>query len=276
LITPDQKRAYDRDGVVCLRRVFEPRWLKVAGRAIDQGRARPGPMYLDYSAETRPRTYETDFWVWQQNDAMRELIFDSPAARIAGEVMGVTSVMLVTDNWLVREAGALNRAPWHHDGPYFDLDGKWCVLWMGLEPVGPGEGVVFLRGSHQWNRHFMPESFAGTGPKGALVAPYEPTPDFAAALDRYEVLEFALEPGDCLVFYSLTVHGAPNPAPPPRSIRRFTLRFAEGEARYRRRGSWTKDMTDFLEARYGLVEGGPYCCELLPILWRSERGTAVP
>ena len=37
--------------------------------------------------------------------------------------------MLVTDNWLIREAGAVNRAPWwHHDAPYFDLDGEWCVL----------------------------------------------------------------------------------------------------------------------------------------------------
>ena len=267
MITPEQKRAYNEDGVVCLRGLFDSHWLDVARRAIDHGRANTGPMYLDYSSETRPRSYETDFWVWQENDAMRTFIFDSPAAAIAGELMGVDSVMLVTDNWLVREAGAVNRAPWHHDGPYFDLDGRWCVLWMGLEPVGPGEGVVFLRGSHKWNRHFMPESFSGTGPKGDLTAPYEPTPDFTAELHRHEVLEFPLSPGDCLYFDRLTVHGAPDPAPAMRTIRRFTFRFADGTARYRRRGPWTKDMTDFLEQRYGLVEGGPYCCELLPILW---------
>ena len=268
MITPDQKRTYDRDGVIRLRRVFDPHWLEVGARAIEHGRANPGPMYLDYSRDTRPRTYETDFWVWQQNEAMRELIFDSPAARLAGELMGVASVMLVTDNWLVREAGALNHAPWHHDGPCFDLDGKWCVLWMGLEPTGPGEGVAFLRGSHKWNRLFMPESFSGTGPKGELIVPYEPVPDFGSMLDRYDVLEFPLEPGDCLIFDSLTVHGVPDPRPPSCSIRRFTLRFADGAARYRPRGPWTADMTEFLERRYGLVEGGPYLCDLLPILWR--------
>lgn len=270
MITPEQKRAYDEDGVVCLRGLFDSHWLEVASRAIDHGRANPGPMYLDYSEHTRPRTYETDFWVWQENEAMCAFIFNSPAAAVAGALMGVDSVMLVTDNWLVREAGAVNRAPWHHDGPYFDLDGKWCVLWMGLEPVGPGEGVVFLRGSHKWNRHFMPESFSGTGPKGELTEPYEPTPDFSAELRRHEVLEFSLAPGDCLYFDHLTVHGAPNQAPAARSIRRFTFRFADGTARYRRRGPWTKDMTDFLEQRYGLVEGGPYCCELLPILWQAD------
>ena len=183
---------------------------------------------------------------------------------------------LVTDNWLVREARALNRAPWHHDGPYFDLDGTWCVLWMGLEPVGPGEGVVFLRGSHRWDRHFMPESFAGLGPKGDIVEPYERTPDFGRDLDRYDPIEFSLDPGDCLYFDRLTVHGAPNPAPPTRSLRRFTLRFAESTARYRPRGPWTKDMTDYLEANYSLTEGGPYSCELLPILWRSADEKTRP
>ncbi|MHC4092883.1 MAG: phytanoyl-CoA dioxygenase family protein [Planctomycetota bacterium] len=275
MITEEQKRTYEEDGVVCLRDLFDEHWLEVAHQAIEHGRANPGPMYLDYSEDTKPRTYETDFWVWQDNDAMRRFIFESPAASAAGALMDVGSVMLVTDNWLVREAGAVNRAPWHHDGPYFDLDGRWCVLWMGLEPVGPGEGVVFLKGSHKWQRHFMPESFTGSGPKGALVAPYESTPDFSQELDHHEVLEFRLAPGDCLYFDRLTVHGAPNPAPAARSSRRFTFRLADGAARYRPRGPWTRDMTDFLEARHGLVEGGPYCCDLLPILWRSDRASSA-
>lgn len=276
LVGPQDIEAYERDGVVCIRNAFSEHWLAVVARAIEQGRAEPGPMYLDYSAQTKPRTYETDFWVWQRNPAMRDFIFESPAAELVGRLMGVTSTMLVTDNWLVREAGAVNRAPWHHDGPYFDLDGKWCVLWMGLEPVGPGEGVVFLRGSHKWGRHFMPESFAGTGPKGNLVAPYEATPDFSNHLSEYDVLEFSLEPGDCLVFDALCIHGAPNPVPPSRTVHRLTMRFADGAATYRRRGAWTRDMTDFLEAEYGLIEGGPYACDLLSVLWqRSPTGRFV-
>ena len=179
IIDTDLRRAYETDGVVCLRRAFDPHWLGVAADAIEQGRANPGPMYIDYSAETKPGTYCTDFWIWQHVPAMRAFIFESPAAGFAGEIMDVSAVMLVTDNWLVREAGAVNRAPWHHDGPYFDLDGKWCVLWMALEPVGPGEGIVFLKGSHKWGRLFMPESFAGTGPKAEVREPYERTPDFA-------------------------------------------------------------------------------------------------
>lgn len=271
LTTPEQRASYKEDGVVCLREAFDPHWLTVASDAIDQGRASPGPMFVDYSADTKPGTYCTDFWIWQQVPAMRDFIFDSPAARIAGELMDVASVMLVTDNWLVRKAGAVNRAPWHHDAPYFDLDGTWCVLWMALEPVARGEGVTFLKGSHTWNRLFMPESFAGTGPKADPRGIYERTPDFSRLSEHGDRVDYALQPGDCLVFDSHMVHGTPDATPPQRTTRRFTMRFAEGDAIYRRRGSWTRDMTDFLEAEYGLIEGGPYRCDLLPILWERHH-----
>ena len=272
MIGADLRRAYETDGVVCLRSAFDARWLAIAADAIEQGRANPGPMYIDYSAETKPGTYCGDFWIWQRAPAMRTFIFESPAARIVGELMGVPSVMLVTDNWLVRDAGAVNKAPWHHDAPYFDLDGKWCVLWMALEPVGPGEGIVVLKGSHKWGRTFMPESFAGTGPKAEPQGPYERTPDFARELERHVPVEYTLEPGDCLVFDALTVHGVPEAPLQTHASRRLTMRFAEDDAVYRRRGPWTLDMTEILEREYGLVEGGPYRCDLLPVLWSRDGG----
>ena len=274
MIDADLRRAYETDGVVCVRGAFDAHWLAVASEAIEQGRANRGPMYVDYSEQTKPGTYCGDFWTWQQVSAMRSFIFESPAARMAGELMGVASVMLVTDNWLIREAGAVNKAPWHHDAPYFDLDGKWCVLWMALEPVGPGEGIVILKGSHWWDRNFMPESFAGTGPKAEPEGPYERTPDFARELERHVSVEYSLEPGDCLVFDAFTVHGAASDLPPAKGSRRLTMRFAEGDAVYRRRGPWTLEMTQYLEREYGLVEGGPYRCELLPVLWSKDDEAA--
>ncbi len=272
MIGADVRRAYETDGVVCLRNAFDARWLAVAADAIEQGQANPGPMHIDYSAQTKPGTYCGDFWIWRQAPAMRAFIFESPAARIVGELMGVPCVMLVTDNWLVRDAGAVNKAPWHHDAPYFDLDGKWCVLWMALEPVGPGEGIVVLKGSHRWGRTFMPESFAGTGPKAEPQGPYERTPDFARELERHDPVEYTLEPGDCLVFDALTVHGVPKASLQTHASRRLTMRFAEGDAVYRRRGPWTLEMTEFLEREHGLAEGGPYRCDLLPVLWSRDGG----
>ena len=114
----DSRRAYETDGVVCLRQAFDAGWLRVASDSIEQGRTNPGPVYVDYSAETTSGTYYGDFWTWPQVPAMRKFIFESPAARLVGEVMGVPSVMLVTDNWLTSrfsEPGSVRIR--HREGP---------------------------------------------------------------------------------------------------------------------------------------------------------------
>lgn len=89
MIDADLLRAYEADGVVCLRQAFDAGWLAVASDAIEQGRANPGRMYVDYSAETTPGIYYGDFWTWPQVPATRTFIFESPAARLVGEVMSV-------------------------------------------------------------------------------------------------------------------------------------------------------------------------------------------
>ncbi|MEI9414423.1 phytanoyl-CoA dioxygenase family protein [Mesorhizobium sp. Cs1321R2N1] len=123
MLSDQQIRAYEEDGVVVLRNVFSKDWLDEVRRAVNFGRANPGPMYLDYSKDTKPGTYCADMWIWRENEHMKNFIFNSPAARLAGETMRAESVALITDNWMVREAGAVNRAPWHQDNPYFDVSG---------------------------------------------------------------------------------------------------------------------------------------------------------
>ncbi len=58
----------------------------------------------------------------------------------------------------------------------------------------------------------------------------------------------------------------PDPAPPKHGDGRLTIRFADGASTYRRRGPWTRDMTEYLERAHGLTEGGPYTCGLVPNL----------
>jgi hypothetical protein len=54
LVSDDDRRRYDADGVVYLRRVFDDRWLDVVAQAIEEGRANTGPMYVDYSRDSSP------------------------------------------------------------------------------------------------------------------------------------------------------------------------------------------------------------------------------
>ena len=76
MIDSDVRHACATDGVVRLRAAFDAGWLAVASDAIEQGRANPDPMYIDYSAQMKPGTYCGDFWIWRQVPAMRAFIFE--------------------------------------------------------------------------------------------------------------------------------------------------------------------------------------------------------
>ncbi len=102
MLTQEHIAAYQNDGVVRIKNAFSQEWLDEVRSSIEFGRANPGPMYLDYSKDTNPGTYCTDMWIWRENTHMKNFIFNSPAAELAGEVMEANSVALVTDNWVVR------------------------------------------------------------------------------------------------------------------------------------------------------------------------------
>ena len=69
--------------------------------------------------------------------------------------MSAKKINLVMDNWFLREAGSKSSTPFHHDISYFDMDGTMCVLWLPLQPTGKNEGVVWVKGSHLWNKLFL-------------------------------------------------------------------------------------------------------------------------
>ena len=68
-----------------------------------------------------------------------------------------------------------------------------------------------MRGSHQWNRplakpYFEQERLGGI--RAAQPRDAMPVPDFDGVdRDRFELIGWAMEPGDIVVFHGMTVHG---------------------------------------------------------------------
>ena len=115
---------YEANGVVCLRGMIHPRWVDLAREGVQRNLKYPGKFFRDHTPEGSRGRYVFDFWTWPDIPEFRKIIFDSPLAGVAGELMRSQYINLVMDNWFMREAGATNAAPWHHDEPYFDFDGK--------------------------------------------------------------------------------------------------------------------------------------------------------
>lgn len=266
----DAIAAYERDGVVCLRNVFSPELIDLTARGIERNIANPGRFFRDQTPDGSPGRYMFEYWAWPGIPEFAELIQASPAAEIAGRLMEAHSTTLIMDNWFVKEAGAANGAPWHHDLPYFDFHGPMCNVWFPLEDASREEGLSFVRGSHLWPKTFKPMDFREHTPFDGDMTDYADMPDIDAQKDNYDFLSWDVAAGDCLVFDLKCVHGAgAGRKPLANTIRRMSLRFAAEDAIFQPRGTWTEETAEHLIA-IGLRPGGPLDCALLPTIWRAD------
>jgi len=261
-ITSDEREAYEKDGVSCLRAIFPLEWLTFLADAIEEAMAEPGPHADEYTRKGGAGRFFGDLELAERLPLFRRFALESPAAEIAGRVMGATHVNFFYDQLLVKEPGTAERTPWHQDQPYWAVSGRQvCSVWLPLDPVPDPVAVEYVAGSHLWPE-FSPYHFADGSPYRNTGLP--PLPDIEAERDRYRILKFPMAPGDCLVFQAMIVHGAPgNPSVGRR--RALATRWTGEDARYcRRPGEVAIPTSD-----PGLAHGDPLDSERFPRIWTA-------
>lgn len=265
VIDDETTAAYRRDGAVCLRGAFDMAWIESLRAAVDANRAEPGPMARYNTPEGQPGEFFVDFQLWQRHDACRRFVTESPAAEIAAALLGARTISFYHDHLLVKEPGTLERTPWHHDQPYYPLEGEMVgSIWLPLDTVAEETCVEYIAGSHRWGRWFAPQYFNRANTSLEAQDPrFEPIPDFDAERRAHRMLRWSLEPGDCIFFHALTVHGAPGNRASDRRRRAYATRWLGEDARYASRPG---RISPPLEG-HGLQPGDAMTCEMFPEVW---------
>ena len=210
-ITPDQVDDFARDGVVVMRGLLDQPWLDTIAAGVEQNRVDPSAWSHWYTDADEAVGFWSDYVTWTDVDEHRRVAFESPLAEAARTLMQSEQVRFFHEHVLVKEPGAAERTPWHHDQPYYCIDGDQNVsLWVALDRVPASSGMRFLAGSHRWDRWFVPRKFIDHTPYAAADDGYELVPDVDAMIaDGAEVLSFDVEPGDVVAFHYRTLHDAP-------------------------------------------------------------------
>ncbi len=264
-ITEDDLGAYARDGAVALRRVFDGDWIDLLARGVARNLAEPGPYLRRYTAEDEPGLFIGDYCNWQRIEEYRRFAFDSPAPGLGARLMGSAKVNLFHEHLLVKEVATPNRTPWHHDQPYWTVDGdQVCSIWVPLDPVPRATCVEFVAGSHRWGTWYTPKSFYDSSDRDSEE--FETVPDIDAHRDDYTILAWDLEPGDCIAFQALVVHGAPGNPSKVNRRRALSLRLTGDDARFARRDGYMSP--PFPEVT--LAPGDPMDCDTFPVIWPRD------
>jgi len=264
-IDQDVIDTYARDGVAVLRGVVTPDEVDLLRRGIDAVVARPSVRAKVASSPDDPGLFIEDFCTWRDHPEFTEFLARTGLARIAAELTGSRTITMFHDHVLVKTSGTRQNTPWHQDQPYYDVEGRQNVsFWIPVDPVPVETSLELIAGSHlgPW---LMPRSFLDGRAKWFPEGTLEEIPDFSR--DDPRVRRFALEPGDCIAFHMLTVHGAPG-VRGSADRRVFSLRVVGDDMVYAPR-DWTTspDMSAVFDGVDSRVAGQPLSGPWFPVLW---------
>jgi ectoine hydroxylase-related dioxygenase (phytanoyl-CoA dioxygenase family) len=280
VVTEAEIAAFDRDGVVCLRRILPLAWiarmetpLEVALRTkettadlTEMGRAlaASGRTPLSDPAVTAVERgrFRSGVDHWRHLPDFRAFACESPLPAIAAALLRSRQVNLYEDSVLVKEPGTAEPTAFHQDLGYFHVEGEQiCTFWVPLDPVTPETGaVVYARGSHREERVYQPNLFVSEAPIPGTRG--EPVPDVRAA--GHELVSFAMEPGDLAVHHARTVHGAGGNRSASLRRRAISVRYCGDDVRYRiREGAPRKPH------QLGVRDGDRLDSEDCPVVFRA-------
>ena len=264
-ITEEEIETYHRDGIVCLRGFFDMQWVEHLRSMIDKDMMAPSPMRKDVDEDGGEKGFFFDTFVSHHLEGFDRVVRNSPAAEIAGKLMGSKKVNLLFDQLLIKDPGATTRTVWHHDATYWPVAGdQISTMWLALDPVTHDTGAVeYIKGSHLWGQRFLAVSF---NPSEKYEEDLTELPNIEDNRSNYDIVWFDLEPGDCTIHNALTVHGAPGNASSSVRRRAYVVRWTGDDVTYNPRPNLMKILRD-----PGIKLGAPMDCELFPVVWRSDN-----
>ena len=256
--------AFRRDGVVHLEGAFTG-WIDVLRAGVERNMRSPGPYTKEYEPEGSKGCFFGDYCNWARIPEYHDFVLHSPAAQMAARLMDSDTARFFHEHVLVKEPGTESRTPWHHDLPYYCIDGTQTVsFWTALDPVPRPICLELVVGSHRWGRSFLPKKFVGVDyeREGETL---DTMPDIDARRGEFEIASFDVAPGDAIAFHFLTVHGAPGNASKSARRRAFAHRWVGDDVRFKLRGGEVSP--PFPEVHRRLRDGDPLDDPEFPLVW---------
>ena len=259
LVDDEDIATYQREGVVCLRKVLSGEWLSLLARAIEDNAAHPS-VRAKYTGVGSGQFYN-DYNAWRSSELFRQFLRTSPLAAIAATLWRSERVSLYGDHILIKSPGSSIKTDWHQDLPFWRVEGEQVgSFWMALEPVSLNTGALqFVRGSHATGTLYNP---TGGNVSAQRFAGHEEIPDIETEREKYDIVSFDLQPGDCTFHHSRMLHAASGNMNPDRPRRAFAVRVAGDDAVYSTKLT-NRDVEDET-----LKHGEPLVSEKYPLLWR--------
>ena len=275
-ISVEEIDTYHRDGVVPLRGMFDKDWIELLNKGLNVNCESPTERSRIWDKDDAGHTMFYDTLAWREIEEYKKFIFDSPAAQICGQLMKTKAVHYFFDAVFVRSPGTKFETPWHQDEPYWSIEGyDACTLWMPLVPVKQKNCLSFVPGSHLFKSVFNQKNFGElTGnPKDQVdfskVADQE-FPNINANPEHFGVVNWELQPGDCIAFNGRTMHGGSGKLDNNTSLKVFTTKWMGDDVRIKFRNYGMDPDFSSVMIKKGLKSGDRPSTDMYPLVWNKK------
>ena len=270
------REKFRADGVVRIKNALDGESMRLAEAAYNWSLEHPGPGAAQFQNRTTTSgKFYQDLANPNAMDAYRELLEKSPAGELVAKLWGTDNVWFFYEQVFLKEGGDTRRTPWHQDASYLPIEGdQLAVMWISFDAVPKENALEFVRGSHRGvlydgSRFDAEDDTAPIYGDGKLPR----LPDIEAARDKFDIVSWAVEPGDVLVFHTAMLHGGAATRPGARR-RTLSLRFFGDHAVFAARPGYKVKVADDTEPRNvfedlnrRLRPGAPFRHPKFPRIW---------
>lgn len=230
MLTDEEIKLYQNDGVIMVKQAIDPNWMEMVEAGVEE--ARQNRSLVGRFMSRKVEGYQMDIFLWKRIDILRDLIYYGPFAHWAQQLMDTNEVRFFYDQMFVKEPGTDAPTPWHQDLSFWPIRGEQiCSFWIPCDPVTrQSSGLLYVKGSHKW-----PQRFRAYSPDyvAALIDDtMDEIPDINGNPDKYDLVDWEMEPGDILMFHPLTLHGSFGNASRVRRRRALALRWVGDDVVY--------------------------------------------
>ena len=228
-ITPELAERYRLDGVVFLPKALHPEWLLLVELGLQRVMGN-GAQAKHKFFDDQPGKFLETVRNFEVTPEIQRLMYDSPIADMVGALVGSERIWLYSDEFFIKGPGS-NRTPWHQDLPYWPMAGDQIAsMWITLDPLAEDECLEFVPGSHRRTMYdgFNPRRVAEDPTLPFYGAELPPLPDIEADRDAWDIVSWAITPGDVVLVHPGVLHGG---GPTSATGRRRTLTVRWGPSR---------------------------------------------
>jgi ectoine hydroxylase-related dioxygenase (phytanoyl-CoA dioxygenase family) len=227
------REAYARDGVVHIPGALDAEALAAAEAAWAWSVANPGPLASNIRTRGSDATFYQDLYNPNVLTGYRAMLEASPVTKIVADLWGRGPVWFMYEQVFLKEGGEARRTPWHQDSSYLAIAGDdLAVAWITFDRASKADSLEFVKGSHRGrlyngSRFDLDDDTLPTHPNSSLPL----LPDIEGDRRRWDIVSWAVEPGDLIVFHPKMLHGGA-PTHPGARRRTLTLRYFGEDAVY--------------------------------------------